>query len=139
MGIAEALRQRIRAEASDRCGYCLSPQKLVLGVLEIEHIQPVSRGGTDAEENLWVACRTCNLAKGSQVDALDPLSGTRAPLFNLRTQLWWDHFAWSESAASVVGLTPIGRATVIALALNNSVSIRVRRNWVLAGWHPPLT
>ena len=51
------VRARVRAEAGERCGYCLSPQRLVLGWLEIEHIIPTARGGADAEDNLWLACR----------------------------------------------------------------------------------
>ncbi len=39
-----------------RCSYCLSQQKYVLGVLEIEHIIPKAKGGGDEEENLWLAC-----------------------------------------------------------------------------------
>ena len=33
--------------------------------LNIDHIQPKSRGGTNDETNLVVACRACNLYKGS--------------------------------------------------------------------------
>jgi len=39
--------------------------------------------------------------------------------------------------AIIVGLTPVGRATVEALRLNNEIAVEVRRNWVLVGWHPP--
>jgi 5-methylcytosine-specific restriction endonuclease McrA len=28
-------------------------------------MQPVSRHGTDLEENLWIICRACNRAKGN--------------------------------------------------------------------------
>jgi hypothetical protein len=38
----------------------------------------------------------------------------------------------------IIGRTPVGRATVEALRLNNEVAVEVRRNWVLAGWHPPV-
>jgi 5-methylcytosine-specific restriction endonuclease McrA len=44
--IPEEVRQRIGKQAGDRCGYCLSPQHLVLGQLEIEHLLPRSRGGS---------------------------------------------------------------------------------------------
>jgi hypothetical protein len=37
----------------------------------------------------------------------------------------------------VVGLSDCGRATVIALQLNNVIAVLVRREWVAAGWHPP--
>ncbi len=36
-----------------------------------------------------------------------------------------------------MGLTTCGRATVIALKLNNSLAVKVRSNWSNAGWHPP--
>ena len=39
------VRARVRAEAGDRCGYCRSHQRYVLGLLEIEHIIPTARGG----------------------------------------------------------------------------------------------
>lgn len=40
--VSEEVRLRVRAQAGDRCGYCLSPQRLVLGWLEIEHILPTA-------------------------------------------------------------------------------------------------
>jgi len=52
--------RRLRAQARNRCGYCLSSQKYILGVLEIEHVDPEALGGTDEEENLWLARRLCN-------------------------------------------------------------------------------
>jgi hypothetical protein len=36
-----------------------------------------------------------------------------------------------------MGRTTCGRATIIALQLNNMIAIMVRREWVAAGWHPP--
>ncbi len=45
-----------------RCAYCGRE-----GVpLQIEHIQPRSRGGTDRVSNLALACEPCNLAKSTQ-------------------------------------------------------------------------
>jgi hypothetical protein len=37
----------------------------------------------------------------------------------------------------IIGITPTGRSTVVALDLNNVISLMVRRNWVKADWHPP--
>ena len=65
-GASQALREQVRNAASDRCGYCLCRQEYVPGVLEIDHIVPKAAGGTDEEENLWLACRMCNHAKGVQ-------------------------------------------------------------------------
>jgi 5-methylcytosine-specific restriction endonuclease McrA len=80
--ISEELRERVRQQAGNRCGYCLSPQKYVLGCLEIEHIYPVAHGGTDEEENLWLSCRLCNGYKGAQVSARDPVTSRLVRLMN---------------------------------------------------------
>jgi 5-methylcytosine-specific restriction endonuclease McrA len=86
--IPEAVRARVRTQANHQCGYCLSLQKYVLGVLEIEHIIPKAAGGTDDEENLWLACRLCNSYKGIQTQAEDPVTHRQAKLFNPRQQKW---------------------------------------------------
>jgi hypothetical protein len=60
------------------------------------------------------------------------------PLFNPRTQVWAEHFGWSDDGIRIIGSTPIGRATVVALHLSDDPdAITVRSYWVLAGWHPP--
>jgi hypothetical protein len=105
--------------------------------LEIEHIVGKTRGGTDDENNLWLACRLCNNYKGIQDDGLDSETGQIVRLFNPRHQKWSDHFSWSADGTRVLGQTPCGRATVLSLQMNNLISIMVRREWVAAGWHPP--
>lgn len=136
--ISAELSQRIRASAQNRCGYCLSPQRLVMARLEIEHIIPLIKGGTNDESNLWLACPLCNGHKSSKVEAGDPKTGEIVPLFNPRTQNWAEHFHWSSDGTQVVGTTSIGRATVSALCLDSDLdAIEVRQYWVEAGWHPP--
>lgn len=135
--IPAEVREQVRRDAGDRCGYCRSPQRYVLGPLEIDHIVPRARGGTDDEENLWLACRMCNGFKGSQSRARDPLSGRRVKLFDPRRQRWSRHFTWGDEATRIIGRTAPGRATVIALQLNHVIAVLVRREWVTAGWHPP--
>lgn len=137
--IPETIRQRVRASAQERCGCCLSPQRLVMGALEIEQLLPRAEGGSDEEENLWLSCSLCNRYKGSQTCADDPATGEAAPLFNPRRDSWSAHFPWSADGIRIEGLTPVGRATVEALKLNNELAVEVRRNWVLAGWHPQAT
>lgn len=92
--VPEDVRERVRALAGNRCGYCRSPQHLVLGVLEIDHLQPSAHGGSDDETNLWLACRMCNGFKSDQTEGRDPLTNQHVPLFNPRTQNWADHFRW---------------------------------------------
>ncbi len=111
---------RVRSAARHHCGYCLSPQHLVMARLEIEHIIPLARGGSDDESNLWLACPICNGHKSAKVDAIDPASGGRVSIFNPRTQVWYEHFAWTDNGLRIEGLTPIGRATVVALHLSDN-------------------
>jgi hypothetical protein len=47
------------------------------------------------------------------------------------------HFAWADNGTHIAGLTATGRATVLALQLNNPYAVTVREAWVSAGWHPP--
>lgn len=129
---------RVREEAENRCGYCLSPQHLVMARLENEHLVPISKGGNNEERNLWLACPICNSYKSDKTEAKDPQTGEIVPLFNPRDQHWSDHFRWSEDGLRIVGLTATGRATVIALHLSDDPDVLVVRSyWALAGWHPP--
>ncbi len=130
--------RRVRAAARNRCGYCLSPQHLVMARLEIEHIVPLAAGGANDESNLWLSCPICNGHKSDKTTGRDPETGATLPLFNPRLQNWFEHFRWTEDGLRVVGLTPVGRATVAALHLSDDPdAIEVRSYWVLAGWHPP--
>jgi hypothetical protein len=135
--LSASLRDQIKRDAQNRCGYCLAPQSLVYAPLEIEHIVPRSRGGASEQHNLWLACRLCNGFKAGQTSARDPVSGVIVPIFNPRAQNWWTEFSWSEDGVEIIGLTACERATIAALQLNNLVSVEIRRRWVTVGWHPP--
>ena len=130
--------RRVREAAQNRCGYCLSPQHLVLARLEIEHILPRACGGKSEESNLWLSCPLCNRHKADRTSATDPETGNEVALFNPRRQRWSEHFCWSPDGLRIVGLTPTGRATVVALHLaDDPDALVVRGYWILAGWHPP--
>jgi HNH endonuclease len=135
--LSEEIRQRVRQTARNRCEYCLSHQDYVMGRLQIDHIQPIVKGGADLEDNLCLACELCNQYKWTQTEGLDPQTGQPVALFHPRQQSWPDHFAWSPDGVTILGLTVCGRATIAALKLNNALALTVRRNWVRAGWHPP--
>jgi hypothetical protein len=131
------VERHVQITAKNRCGYCLSPQHLVMARLEIEHIIPISKGGSSEESNLWLACPLCNRYKGDKTTAGDPETGQTVPLFNPRRQVWSEHFRWTEDGLRIIGLTPVGRATVAALHLSDDPdALEVRSYWVLAGWHP---
>ncbi len=84
----------------------------------MDHILPQVAGGSDEPENLAAACYRCNEFKGSKTHAPDPATSTLVPLFNPRQQSWTEHFTWANGGTHIVGLTPTGRATVIALRLS---------------------
>jgi 5-methylcytosine-specific restriction endonuclease McrA len=137
MAIRPEIAERVRSKAQHRCGYCLTPQSLIPSPLEIEHIIPQSRGGSNDEQNLWLACRLCNLYKSDKTHGRDPQTNHRVRLFNPRTQIWSQHFRWSKDGTEIIGRTVCGRATVGELNLNNPLAVNVRQNWASVGWFPP--
>ena len=107
--------------------------------LEVEHVIPRSRGGSDDESNLWLSCPLCNRHKSNRISAVDSETGMQVPLFHPRKQKWAEHFRWSDDGLRIIGLTPSGRATVAALRLDDDPdALMVRSYWILAGWHPPV-
>jgi hypothetical protein len=135
--IPDSVRHQVEAEAQYRCGYCLTSQRFTAKKLHLEHIIPIAAGGGSEAENLWLACDLCNSYKGYRTHATDPLTEQTTPLFNPRNQKWTEHFAWNDDGTHILGLTAIGRATVVVLRLNHSFQVEARRWWVQAGWHPP--
>lgn len=132
------LRSRLVAETGNRCGYCRAQQQYLYEPLHIEHILPRARGGRSDQTNLWLACSLCNRYKSDHTHGQDPVTGRRVRLFNPRRQQWKRHFRWSTHGTELLGRTVCGRATVAVLQCNNDLAILVRRNWLQAGWHPPL-
>lgn len=61
--LARDVRQSVLLRDGEVCRYCGTTD----GPWHIDHVHPVSRGGTDALENLAVACAPCNLSKGSKL------------------------------------------------------------------------
>lgn len=135
--IPRGLRDLVARTARHRCGYCLTQEAVVGTPMVIDHIVPESLGGPTEEANLWLACPLCNAHKGDRIAVLDANSGEIVRLFNPRQQTWVEHFAWTSQGDRIVGRTPIGRATAIALQLNRPSLVRARRAWVSVGWHPP--
>jgi hypothetical protein len=136
--ISVELDRRVRESAKNRCGYCLSPQHLVMARLEIEHMIPLSKNGSNDESNLWLACPICNGHKSDKIAAIDPKTQKSVLLFNPRLQTWSEHFRWIEDGLKIQGITATGRATVSALRLaDDPDALVVRSFWIQVGWHPP--
>lgn len=103
----------------------------------MEHILPRSQGGSDDCSNLAASCYRCNEFKGAKTAAVDPETGQLVPLFNPRMQTWSDQFTWVNGGTHIIGRTTTGRATVVALRLNNENVVEARSIWIEFGWHPP--
>lgn len=52
----------VREMSDGVCSYCLQP----CTALAVDHVLPVSRGGTNDLDNLVMACKSCNSAKGAK-------------------------------------------------------------------------
>lgn len=120
------LAAQVRRRAQNRCEYCLIPQAAFRRPFHIEHILAKQHGGLTQFDNLALACWQCNLKKGTNLTSIDPETGEVIRLFHPRTDEWTDHFASGvlESRVGriqIVGLTPIGRATVRLLDMNEDL------------------
>jgi hypothetical protein len=121
----EAFRQLVRQRADDRCEYCLLPQHAApVYRFHVEHIRARQHGGSDALDNLALACPNCNHHKGPNLSAVDPLSDEVVLLFNPRTQVREEHF--DATGVRITGITPIGRATASLLSFNADPQLRLR-------------
>lgn len=131
------LRQRLLDADDHCCAYCRTTQANSGQPMVVDHIVPQSQGGETSFENLCFSCRRCNEFKGAVVQAEDPLTGELVSLYQPRRQIWDEHFAWDASGIHLIGLTAVGRITILVLRINNEVIVNARRRWVSAGWHPP--
>ena len=132
------IRVRVRERARGLCEYCRIEEASTGHEFTLDHVAPESRGGPTTPENLAYACIGCNVRKSNRTHARDPIDGEIAPLFNPRLQRWRDHFCWSADTRLILGLTPTGRATVVALSLNRPLLIAYRILMIRNGIHPPL-
>lgn len=122
--VGSKLRSTVIARAENRCEYCRFSQVGQEATFHIDHILPVSRGGTDDSENIALACVSCSLRKASRTKTIDPEFGNDVPLFNPRRQNWHDHF--QIDGAQIVGRSAIGRGTVDALQMNRPLAVAIR-------------
>jgi hypothetical protein len=135
----------VAARAAHRCEYCRAPEVIFSLRFEVDHVLPLRSGGLDIPENLALSCRSCNLWKAALVRSQDPATGVLTPLFNPRTDNWFNHFMVRVRGAeadhrsadlSIYGITSVGRATVAALRMNSSAQLAARRWWMAIGLFP---
>ena len=136
--LTEQQKKEVARRAKQCCEYCQSQVRFSPDPFSVEHIIPRSRGGTDDLSNLAFSCQGCNNHKYTSVEAIDPISGETVQLFDPRRQKWNDHFVWNADQRIVLGLTPVGRATVQKLRLNRTGLVNLRRVLHRIGEHPVL-
>jgi HNH endonuclease len=129
-----ATRDFVRSRADHRCEYCFLPQEYTDLTHHIEHVVARQHGGSDAIGNLALACQRCNLRKGPNLTAIDPLTGETVALFHPRRDQWADHFEFDRVRFS--GLTAVGRATVALLAMNDARRVELRSEILNRGERP---
>jgi hypothetical protein len=130
-------RELVIQRARGCCEYCWSQLKFSPDPFSIEHIIPLSKGGTDALDNLALSCQGCNNRQYNCVEAIDPIDGKLVPLYHPRQQLRIEHFLWSDDFAETIGISPTGRATIARLQLNREGVVNLRRLLRSNGLHPP--
>src|SRR5262245_2235659 len=119
------LRQSVRERAEGRCEYCrFHENHLPFWPFHLEHVVVRQHGGTDNLANLAWDWPRCNALKGTNLSAMDPDSAEVVRLFHPRTDRWGEHF--ELRGKRIVGVTPVGRATVWLLQMNTEERLDLR-------------
>jgi len=134
--ISQNLRSFIAARAGHICEYCRAHADYFSTPFSVEHIVPKSLGGSNLPDNLAYACQGCNNIKFTKTTGIDPETSIVVPLFNPRIHVWEQHFIWDSELLHMVGLTPVGRASIDALKLNRIELCNLRAILFLIGVHP---
>jgi hypothetical protein len=130
------LERRVRQRAKFSCEYCLMPESAYRFTFPIDHIVAKQHGGKTSLENLAEACLRCNSHKGPNLSGIDPVSGELGRLFHPRLDKWADHFRWK--GPKILGITAIGRTTIVVLNMNHPDSVAVRAALIAEGGYPRL-
>src|ERR1700733_8403789 len=90
--ISDRLRQKAATRPEPLSVSCLIHEEDAYVGLQVDHIISKKHGGQTTAQNLALACACCNRQKGTDISAMDPISGRFVALYNPRKSLWRDHF-----------------------------------------------
>lgn len=124
MSISLELREKVRLHYSSCCAYCGVSEIDVGGLLEIEHFQPTSKGGTDDFENLVYACTICNRYKANYWP--DEAVSENLRILHPGTDKIEEHVA-ELTNGTLIGITEQGWFHVNWLHLNRPQLVEFRR------------
>lgn len=130
--ISRAKKKLVIERANHRCEYCHVPEFLSSYEYHIEHIIALQHGGPNTLNNLAYCCSPCNWKKGSNIATILKFGGELVPLFNPRTQNWFEHFEMDKG--KFIPLSDTGKATIKLLELNLPMKIEERFEMLLAGF-----
>jgi hypothetical protein len=132
--IPEEKREAVRRRANFPCECCHTNERWQYVRFTVDHIIP---NDNDSIENLGLACFHCNRRKSDKTEVFDELTNKTVALFNPRTDIWKEHFEWSEDKILIIPKTKIGRVTVDLLELNRERILQIRLADVAVKRHPP--
>jgi HNH endonuclease len=135
--IPDPIQHQVRQRSNFLCEYCHASEWWQYVKFTVDHLIPVSQGGSDTIENLALACFHCNRRKTNRITAIAPQTNQEMPLFNPRRDRWQEHFGWSADWLLIIGKTRVGQATIAALAMNRERVIAIRSADREIGRHPP--
>lgn len=125
------VRNIVLNKSKGLCEYCHSRSEFSFTSFTIEMIIPKSEGGKVETSNLAYICQGCGNYKYSRSKQINSL-------FNPRTDIWREHFAWSGDKLHLVGLTSKGRTTIEKLDLNRVNLTDFRLIMTRIGKHPAI-
>jgi hypothetical protein len=130
------LYEAVADRAEHRCEYCRAPESVFNFPFEVEHIVPISRGGTSELDNLALACHACNRFKGDATAGFDSATDTEEDLYHPRRAHWPEHFVVNSDSGVISERTPAGRATVHRLRMNREQQTSARLWWIRLSLFP---
>lgn len=130
-----SLARHVWQRANGLCEYCQIHQTLDDAPFQIDHVIAKKHGGQTLASNLALSCLFCNTFKGSDISSLEPRTRKLVPLYNPRRHKWERHFRWQ--GAYLAGRTPIGRATIALLRINDEYRVILREALIAERLFPP--